>query len=86
MEFEFYGLEDYQEEIAKKLYEENKRCIGSYTLESVDRETAMIWLEDTDDEEYREFLEDALENGGEIFSLVDHLGDFSQPIGEMVVY
>ena len=85
-EFEFYGLEDYQEEIAKKLYEENKRRMGSYTLEEVSVEMAECWRDDTDDDEYREFLEEAIENGAELYSLVDHLGDFTQPIGEVAVY
>lgn len=85
-EFEFYGLSDEQEAIARDIYENNKRWSGNYTLEEVDKETVEIWRNDTDDEEYREFLTDVLENGAEIYSLTDHLGDFSQPIGEVAVY
>lgn len=85
-EFEFYGLTDEQEEIARDLYENNKRWVGHYTLEEVDRETAECWRDDTDDDEYRGFLDDVLENGADLFSLTDHLGDFSQPIGEVAVY
>ena len=85
-EFDFYGLNEYQEGIARDIYENNKRWSGNYTLEEVDKETAEIWRDDTDDEEYRTFLTEALEAGAEIYSLTDHLGDFSQPVGEMVVY
>jgi len=82
----FYGLDDNQEKIAKYIYENNVRWGGNYTLEEVDDETAKIWIDDTDDDEYREFLEDALEKGAEVYSLTDHLGEFSQPIGEIAVY
>ena len=88
-EIKFYGLTDDQEKIAKDLYENNKRWYGSYTLEEVDDDTLDSWIDnakDDGDEEYEEFLTDARDNGTDVFSLVDHLGDFSQPIGEMVVY
>ena len=84
--FVFYGLDECQERIAQELYENNKRCFGSYTLEEVNVETAENWKADTDDDEYREFLEDVIENGAELFSLKDHLGEFSQSIGEIAVY
>ena len=88
-EFEFYGLTDDQEKIARDLYENNKRWYGNYTLEEVDDDTIDSWIDNAredGDEEYEEFLTDAKENGGTVFSLTDHLCDFSQPIGEMVVY
>ena len=85
-EFKFYGLDANQEDIAKDIYENNKRKSGTYTLEEVDDDTAEIWRDDTDDDEYRAFLTDALEDGAEIFTLTDHLGGFSQPIGEVAVY
>ena len=85
----FYGLTDDQEKIAIDLYENNKRCYGNYTLEEVDEDTLDSWIDNAredGDEDYEEFLLDAKENGADVFELTDHLGDFSQPIGEFVVY
>lgn len=84
--YDSYGLDDFQFDLAKELYEENKSVVCSYSLEEVDREIAECWLEDTDDEDYKKFLSIALNNCAEIYTLTDHLGDFTQPIGEFVVY
>lgn len=87
--YDFYGLTDEQEKIAIDLYENNKRCYGNYTLEEVDADTLDSWIDNAKadgDEEYEEFLTDAQLNDADVFVLTDHLGDFSQPIGEFVVY
>ena len=36
--------------------------------------------------EYAEFLRKALAESAELYTLTDHLGDFSQPIGEVAVF
>lgn len=88
-EIKCYGLTPEQEGVAKDLYENNKRKVGSYTLEEVDSEMVNVWIADAHsegEEEYAEFLRKALAEGAEIYTLTDHLGDASQPIGEVVIY
>lgn len=48
-----------------------------------------IWIADAfseGDEDYAHFLQNALAKEAEIYLLTDHLGEFSQPIGEVVIY
>lgn len=63
---------------------------GSYKLKEVeDDEMVNVWIADAHsegEEEYAEFLRKALAEGAEINTLTDHLGEFSQPIGEVVIY
>jgi hypothetical protein len=87
--FETFGLSEEQHEIAIDLAKNNKRKVGSYTLEEVDDEMVNVWIADAHsegEEEYAEFLRKALASNAEIYTLTDHLGGFSQPIGEVVVY
>ena len=88
-EIKCYGLTPEQEGVAKDLYENNKRKVGSYTLEEVDSEMVNVWIADAHsegEEEYAEFLRKALAADAEIYTLTDHLGDASQPIGEVAIY
>ena len=86
---ETYDLSEEQHDIAVDMARNNKRKVGSYTLEEVDGEMVNVWIADAHSEgetEYAEFLREALAESAEIYTLNDHLGDFSQPIGEVVVY
>jgi hypothetical protein len=83
------NLTEEQKDIAEKLYKENKRKLGNYTLEEVDKEMANVWIADAHSEgdtEYAEFLRKAIAENAELYSLTDHLGGFSQPIGEVAVF
>ena len=84
--FDFYGLSEEQEKVAKDLYLEKDGLHTNYTLQEVDTDTIEIWIENTDDDEYRDFLKDVLDCGADLYTLVDNLGGFSQEIGEMAVY
>ena len=84
-----FDLSREQEEIAVRLYKENKKRIGSYTLEDVDGEMANIWISEAHangEEDYAEFLREANANGAELYTLTDHLGEFSQSIGEIAFW
>ena len=86
---ETYDLSDEQNRIAVEMVRENQRKNGNYTLEDVDDDMVNEWIDNAHsegEEEYAEFLRRALEEGAEILTLTDHLGDFSQPIGEVAVY
>lgn len=89
MEVKTFGLTSEQEKIATRLYKENKKKIGTYTLEEVDGEMANIWISEAHangEENYAEFLRDANAKGAELYTLTDHLGEFSQPIGEIAIF
>ena len=77
-------------EIAAEMIADNMAKFGSYTLEEVtDREMVNVWIADAFSEgntEYARMLQDALAKNADIYTLTDHLGEFSQPISEVVVY
>ena len=86
---ETYDLSEEQHDIAVDMVRNNKRRVGSYTLEEVDSEMVNVWIADAHsegEEEYAEFLREALSVDAELLILTDHLGDASQPIGEVAVW
>ena len=88
-EIKSFDLSTEQHEIAVGMVNNNKRKVGSYTLEEVDSEMANVWIAEAYTEgitEYAEFLRKALADNAELYTLTDHLGDFSQPIGEVAVF
>jgi len=89
LKVESFGLSDGLHEIAVGLIKEGKDAFGNYTLEKPDTEMANVWIADAHsegEEDYAEMLREAIAKGADIYTLTDHLGDFSQPIGEVVVY
>ena len=84
------GLTKEQHDIAVEIIKDNKRKAGGYTLEEVeDDEMVNVWIADAFSEgetEYAHFLQNALAKGADIYTLTDHMGGFSQPIGEVAVY
>ena len=79
-----------QHEIATEMIADNMAKHGNYTLEEVsDREMVNVWIADAFSEgnqDYARMLQEALGKDGDIYTLTDHLGEFSQPISEVVVY
>jgi hypothetical protein len=79
-----------QHEYAVVIIKDNKRNAGGYTLEEVeDDEMVNVWIADAFSEgndDYAHFLQNALAKGADIYTLTDHIGGFSQPIGEVAVY
>lgn len=88
-QIETFVLSEEQHGIAVDMVRNNKRKVGNYTLEEVDSELPNVWIADAHaegDEEYVDFLREAIAANAEILVLTDHLGDFSLPIGEVAVY
>ena len=88
-EIKSFDLSTEQYEVVVDMVNNNKRKVGSYTLEEVDSEMANVWIAEAYTEgitEYAEFLRKALAESAELYTLTDHLGDFSQPIGEVAVF
>ena len=88
-EIKSFDLSTEQYEVVVDMVNNNKRKVGSYTLEEVDGEMANVWIAEAYTEgitEYAEFLRKALAENAELYTLTDHLGEFSQPIGEVAVF
>lgn len=86
---ETYDLSQHQHDLVVDMVKNNKREAETYTLEETDGEMAKVWISDAHaegNEEYAEFLRQALASSSELYTLTDHLGEFSQPIGEVAVY
>lgn len=86
---ETFDLSEEQHDIAVDMVRNNKRKSGNYTLEEVDSEMVNVWIADAHsegEEEYAEFLRESLAEDAEILILTDHLGNASQPIGEVAVW
>ena len=86
---ETFDLSEEQHDIAVDMVKNNKRKVGNYTLEEVDSELPNVWIADAHsegNEDYAEFLRKALAESAELYTLTDHLGKFSQPIGEVAVF
>ena len=86
---ETFDLSEEQHDIAVEMVKGNQRKNGSYTLEEVDSEMVNVWIADAHSEgetEYAEFLRETLASRADLYTLTDHLGDFSQPIGEVAIY
>ena len=57
-------------------------------LKEVDNEMVNVWIADAHsegEEEYAEFLRDALAKGKDIYTLTESCGEFNQPIGEVTI-
>lgn len=86
---ETYHLSEEQHNMVVDMVKKDENWHGNYSLEEVDGETANVWIADAyseGEEEYAEFLRNALAEMADIYTLTDHLGDFSQPIGEVAIY
>jgi len=87
-EIKTYGLTSDQEQVAIDMVENNKREYGNYTLDEVSTDMLNAWIDVAKgygNSEYAEMLSKAKSNGAEVYTLTDHLGEFSQPLGEVFV-
>jgi hypothetical protein len=76
-----FGLSIEQHEIVVEMLRTGKTVNGNYSLEKPDREVVKVWIENGD--ENSEFLQTAQEDGSTIYTLMDSIGDASQPIGDV---
>ena len=86
---ETYDLSEEQHDIAVEMVRENQRKHGNYTLEDVDADMLDAWIDNAKedgDTEYENFLAEAQLVDAEVLILTDHLGEASQPIGEVAIW
>ena len=89
LRIESFDLSQEQHDMAVEMAVNDKYKVASYTLEEVDGEMANVWIAEAhseDNTDYAEFLRKALAKNAELYTLTDHLGGFSQPIGEVAVF
>ena len=87
---ESFNLNQNQHDIAVEMLENNLRVgRGGFTLDLCDSEEVNIWISDAfayGEEELAQFLSSAIAGCGTVFGFIDHLGDFYQCIGYVVLY
>ena len=77
-------------DIIVKMVKTDSDSFGNYVLEEADEEIPSIWLEEAEndsepDMEYIEYMENAIEDGADIYTLEDYIGDFHQTICEVII-
>ena len=85
---ESFGLTQEQHDLAVRMIDQNENG-GNYSLEDVDPDMLDCFIENAqedNDKEYDEFFTDAKLHGANVYAFTDHLGDFSQAIGDVAVY
>lgn len=87
---ETYDLsEELHDMVVNKMAKKHRFNVGGYRLDSTDGEMVNVWIADAHsegNEEYAEFLREALAADADIYTLVDSMGGFDQEIGEVVIY
>lgn len=85
---ESFGLTREQHDLAVKMIDQNENG-GNYSLEDVDPDMLDCFIENAqedNDKEYEAFLTDAKLLGADVYAFTDHLGEFSQALGDVAVY
>ncbi len=85
---ESFGLTQEQHDLAVRMIDQNENG-GKYSLEDVDSDMLDCFIENAqkdNDKEYEEFLTDAKLHRADVYTFTDHLGDFSQVLGDVAVY
>lgn len=86
------GVTSDQNDIVKKIVEGDfSRRYGNYTLEEADTDMIESWIEDAEsepepDEDYIGYLTRAIEEDADVYTLEDWLGEFHQPVGEVIIF
>ena len=86
------GVTSEQNDIVKKIVEGDfSRRYGNYTLEEADADMVESWIEDAEnepepDEDYIGYLARAIEEDADVYTLEDWLGEFHQPVGEVIIF
>ena len=83
------GLTKEQHDIAVEMVENNSYNLMQYDFEDVDTEMANVWIADAFSEgetEYAHFLQKAVGDGADLYTMTDSIGDFKQPLGEVALY
>ena len=85
---ESFGLTQEQHDLAVRMINQNENGFN-YSLKDVDSDMLDCFIENAqedNDKEYEEFLVNAKSHGADVYAFTDHLGGFSQELGDVAVY
>ena len=85
---ESFGLTQEQHDLAVRMIDRNENG-GNYSLIYAEPDMLACFIENAqedNDKEYEEFLVNAKSHGADVYAFTDHLGDFSQALGDVAVY
>ena len=85
---ESFGLTQEQHDLAVRMIDRNENG-GNYSLIYAEPDMLACFIENAqedNDKEYEEFLVNAKSHGADVYAFTDHLGDFSQELGDVAVY
>ena len=85
---ESFGLTQEQHDLAVRMIDRNENG-GNYSLIYAEPDMLACFIENAqedNDKEYEEFLVSAKSHGADVYAFTDHLGDFSQELGDVAVY
>ena len=83
-----FDLTDEYHNVAVLMIKDGVRNSGNYTLTEVDMNLADIWIDNAKEDnnlDYGDFLKQAIDNGDELLTLCDNLGNYTQELGEVIV-
>ena len=83
------GLTKEQHDIAVEMVEDDPFWLMQYDFEEVDTEMANVWISDAfseGNEEYAHFLQKAIADSADLYTMTDGFGDLKQPLGEVAIY
>ena len=83
------GLTKELHDIAVEMVKDDPLWLNQYDFEEVDTEMANVWIADAfseGDEEYAHFLQKAIADGADLYTMVDEFGGINQPLGEVAIY
>lgn len=85
---ETFGLNNELHEIASNMVNVGVDSFGNFTLEEADDDMVDSWIDNArkeGDSDYERFLSGAQQSNVSIYTLNDHVGDFSQALGDVAV-
>ena len=83
------GLTKKQHEIAVEMVKNNSFDLMRYGLDEVDTEIANLWIADAfseGEEEYAYFLQKAIGDSADLYTMIGRIGHAKQPLGEVAIY
>ena len=85
---ESFGLTQEQHDLAVRMIDRNENG-GNYSLIYAEPDMLACFIENAqedNDKDYEAFLVNAKSHGADVYAFTDHLGDFSQALGDVAVY
>ena len=83
------GLTKEQHDIAVVMVKNEQFDLMQYNFKEVDLEMANVWIADAfseGEEEYAHFLQKAIADGADLYTLTDNFCGFEQPLGEVALF